>query len=215
VLIELDVATLLYDTRTAAPYGLKRLGLSAGPGLADFFRDFDGSVHALLGPFFRWRLTPEFLRTEAQYTGLGKEPQDAVPGFVPSEMHVAFPATVAKAKIEQAAEQIGRMPPGTRERNLAALRGLLADLAARHIPAVLVRFPIEPEQRQVYPPALNAEVARALDALRRGGAAPVFWDFSNDPAFVSADFRDPDHLNRAGATRLAPRLGARLDSLLQ
>ena len=204
VTVELGVVTLCYDTRFVSPDGLERLGLPVRPGLADFRERFDWSVHRLFAPFFRWRLTPLFFKEAEQLTGLGKESLTERAGYVPSDLHVAFPELVAKAKLEQAQQQIGACV--RRDANLAGLARLRDLAAGRGLKLILVRYPKEPSQRAVFPPAWQELIA---GARQRFPELP-FWDFSNDTAFVSEDFRDPDHLNRRGAARLAPLLDARL-----
>lgn len=213
VLLEFSMATLFYDTRVIAPYGLHPLGLKLWPTPGEFLTDWDGAFRRLLAPIYKWRLTPAYLETHRQILHSPQEPQDAVPGYIPSQVAVVYPDVFAKRKIAQTEEQLKKFGPEVSERNLMAVKALITELNARKTKVALVRFPNEPALRALFPAEWHEKVAAAERELR--GLAYEYWDLTNEDAFVTTDFRDPDHLNEKGATKLAELLTPKLEALLR
>lgn len=223
LLLEFDGVNIKFDTSMLDAYGLRRLGVEPELTWSHFCRDFDGSMHKILWPFFRWRLTPEFLRTEEQVIGGALEPHDLVPGFIPSKEVQAYSEVVTQSKILQADEQIATQggPDGQRgieERNYQALKRLLEILWQKQSPTLLVRFPLAPKARSLIPERIDrvAEDVRlrlGRELAPRRFAELKIIDLSRDETFVSEEFRDPDHLNERGAQRLAQILAPLFRSL--
>jgi hypothetical protein len=215
-LIEFDTATLRYDTDVFNPNGLFDLGFSRVPPLSEWATHFDRALHKALSPIFAWRLTPAFYRIETRATS-GLEPMAAVPGHVPSALVVPLPAAQAATGVTSTREELRAMGPGVYPRNLAAAEALVSVLVARGVKPVLLRFPEEPSLRAIYPKDWTELVTQSYRELAKSlpGPAPAFWDLSEDPAFLSEHFRDPDHLNQAGAEVLATTLAPRLAALLK
>lgn len=216
VLIEFDTATLRYDTDAMNPYGLADLGLSTLPTADDWLKSPNRALHKLLAPVFNWRLTPAFYALEAR-TADGIEPVAAVPGHIPSPVSLAFPDFYAENELRSTKAELAAAPASIFEANLASAAILVQALRARGVRPVLLRFPHEPSLRAIYPPQWQDFVARAYAELNRrvGGEALVFWDLSDDARFLTQHFRDPDHLNQAGATLLGELLKPRLMPLLK
>lgn len=215
--VELDVATLTYDTAAMNPYGLLDLGQRQVAPLRDWVRHFDASLHRVLAAIFNWRLTPSFAEGYAMRTIAEKEPLDAAPGFIPSTVTMAYPEFHAASDVQATTEEMAVAGEAVQQRNLDAAVALVTGLRARGVRVVLLRFPLEPALRKLYPPAWHELVqAKHLELGRRvGGAPPELWDYSRDEAFLPEEFRDSDHLNKRGAARLAAVLTPRLQALLK
>lgn len=215
--IELDVATLTYDTAAMNPYGLLDLGQRKVAPLGAWVRHFDASLHRVLAPIFNWRLTPSFVESHRGRTIAEKEPLDAAPGFIPSTVTMAYPEFHAESDVQTTKEEMAAAGEAVQRRNLDAAVALVTGLRARGVRVILLRFPLEPALRKLYPPEWHELVrGRLLELGRRvGGAEPDFWDYSGDEAFLPEEFRDSDHLNKRGAARLAAVLTPRLQALLK
>lgn len=212
LVLEFGMATLRYDMRTLEPYACYHLGLTGLPPLAYFVESFDAAVHRTLAPFFKWRLTPLFLRIHRDLTTGTLEPFDAVPGFVPTEVEYKPDGLVAERRQAKAVRQLAAQDPAVYRRNLAAGKSLIADANAKGWRVLLLRFPKAPDARPLYLKEWDEFVTDARAELERDDRKLRFeWlDLSRDERFEAPDFRDPDHLNRRGAAKLAGILAARL-----
>jgi len=101
-------------------------------------------------------------------------------------------------------------------RNEAALTETIALLRSRGTAVVLLRLPHARGYVPQRPPIVSArfgELQRIALAASRADAGIAVWDFAEHPAFAPADFCDNNHLNAAGADKLAKLLDAPLRAL--
>jgi hypothetical protein len=101
-------------------------------------------------------------------------------------------------------------------RNAAALTATIALLRSRGTAVVLLRLPHARDYVTQRPPIVSArfrELQRIAIAASRSDAGIAVWDLGEDPAFAPADFCDNNHLNAAGADKLAKLLDAPLRAL--
>lgn len=211
VIAELCVVNLKFDTMRINPKGLRDLGLDIVPTPRDFLTHFDGAVRRLLLPIFTWRLTPSFYEMHAATKAPGREPMAEVPGFVPTTVRMAYPDDFSRRRVAYFQNEMGAFRDDVVTANIEAYKNLIATLNAAGKRVVLVRFPIYQPVYHYYPANWVAEIERALSALRSDPALKFeFWD-EHDFQGLSADqFRDPEHLNAAGATVFTRHLSARL-----
>jgi hypothetical protein len=209
--LELDIVNLRFDTRALNPQGLADLGLSLAPSPRDFVTDPGGVLRRALLPVYAYRLTPAFVREARRRTDDADEPLAARPGFVPSKARLAFPREFAAARVALFRRQAvsGAAFPAAMLDDYVAM---IEDLAARRVRVLLVRFPLYEGARDLFPPDWDAEVDAAARALAARLPTGVFayWDASRFAEVASDDFRDPEHLNAAGAAKLTRALAARL-----
>ncbi len=212
LVLEFGLATLRYDTRTLEPYACYQLGLDGLPPASMFLEDFDGAVHRSLSVFFKWRLTPIFWNLHRDMMASSLEPISAKAGFIPTGVQFNGDVQVARRRQEKTVEQLKLQNPKVYARNLAAGKRLIAAANQEGIRVVLLRFPKSPEARSLYLPAWDTIVHDAMKSLGTDERHLVFSmiDLNRDERFVTADFRDPDHLNRRGAVHLAEILAPRL-----
>jgi len=212
VIAELCVVNLKFETLKINPAGLKDLGIAITPGPADFVTSFDSAVRRLLLPIFLWRLTPHFYR-ESRYSGAENlEPTAVVPGFVPSRVRMAYPEAFAKRRVAYFQHEMQAFRADIVDANIVAYRDLIATLNAAGKRVVLVRFPIYQPVYQYYPADWNAQIDRALAELRQDPALTFeFWDEHAYQGINAEEFRDPEHLNAAGAAKFTKYLADRLN----
>jgi hypothetical protein len=220
VVLELDLVSLALDARVLAPEALYPLGIAGWPTLADALASPDKALRRLLLPIFRWRLTPAYVDKHERIMHSPHEPQTTVAGHVPSDLVVGAPAFYAERKVRQGEEILAKFGEETKRTNAAALLELARAVARRGARLALLRFPLAPDLRTVYPEAWHREVARAeADLAQRlaaeGLARPVYWDLTLDERFTTPEFRDPDHLNSHGAAELARVLAPLLEGALR
>lgn len=206
--IEFGMATLYYDMQVLSPQALQPLGLDVMPAPEDFVFRFDQAVRMLLAPIFRWRLTPNFYRYARSMSFDPDEPMDQVAGHVPSRIRLAQPELYAERKVAQTREHLTRFKGDTFERNFQALLRLLSALDAKGIQVLFVRFPKERHVWPLYEQVWDQNVKDAYAAVWGAGSKRAFFDLSRDPRFETGEFRDPDHLNQAGAQKLSAYLAS-------
>ena len=217
LVLEVDVATLAFDTDQLNPYGTLDLGISRWSAPTEWARHFDRSLHRALAPEFSWRLTPGFLSLWRVRTIEGLEPLAVAAGHIPSRISVPFPELSADTEVKSTLATIAEAPPGTVTANEKALIRIVDGARAAGLKTLLLRFPLEPALRSRYPKHWDEIVFGALTTLwANGGRDGVgFLDLSRDERFVTAEFRDSDHLNQKGAEALAAILNPALDGLLK
>jgi hypothetical protein len=210
VTIEMEIVSLHYDTLRHDAKGLRDLGLDLTPGALDFLEDFDGALRRLLYPVFTWRLTPRFHALHAEKLAAPEEPTAQRAGFVPSTLSVSFAEVYARREIEKARREMQGEGEAVFARNEAALGRLIGHLNARGLVPWLVRYPLHPAARPIYPKDWNERASEVLKRLEAGHRFH-FLDLSAMEGLEDGDFRDPDHLNAAGAAKLSAHLGRLLD----
>lgn len=214
VFLEFDMATLYYDMKELAPQALQPLGLDLVPEPQDLLLHPDQSIRQLLGPIFRWRLTPQFYENAQRDDHDPEEPQGLVAGFVPSKIRLTQAPFYAERKVEQTREHLRRFSTDLFERNFKALTTLLKRLDQKGIEVIFVRFPMDRHTWPVYESEWDRNVQEAYTAVWGSVGKRDFLDLSRDPRFETREFRDPDHLNVDGARRMTAILAARIvDSL--
>ena len=212
VIAELCVVNLKFETLKINPAGLKDLGLNITPGPVDFVTDFDAAVRRLLLPVFLWRLTPEFYRETMHSAADNLEPTAAVAGYVPSLVRMAYAEDFAKRRVVYFQDKMRAFSNDVVAENIKAYRNLIASLNAEGKRVVLVRFPIYQPVYQLFPADWEAAIGQAVLELRRDpGLKFEFWDEHAYAGASAEDFRDPEHLNAAGAVKFTKFISDRLN----
>lgn len=217
VVIEVDVATLAFDTDQLNPYGTLDLGTAKIAPFPEWIWHFDRSLHRVLAAVFNWRLTPKFVALWRFRTVESLEPLNAVPGHIPSKISIPYPELSAETEVRSTLKEVSEAPDGTLGANETALVQLVKSARERGLKVLLLRFPLEPALRAQYPADWDNMTNGALTLLKAQGGfdgGVAFLDLTRDARFISNLFRDSDHLNQAGADALAPVLDAALDTLL-
>jgi hypothetical protein len=211
VIAELCVVNLKFDTMRINPKGLRDLGVDIVPGPRDFLTHFEGAVRRLLLPVFTWRLTPEFYRMNAALDAPGREPMAAVPGFVPTTVRMAFPEDFGRRRVAYFQREMQAFRDDVVAANIDAYKAMIGELNAAGKRVVLIRFPIYQPVYHLYPTDWVAEIDRTLKALRADPTLKFeFWDEHAYQGVTPELFRDPEHLNAAGAGAFTRYVAARL-----
>lgn len=91
-------------------------------------------------------------------------------------------------------------------------RKTLACARARHVATILVMPPVRDVEISSYAPGVVAEFDGWL-AREAAASGAVYLNYTNDPAFSTADFSDITHLTEAGADKFSALLGRDLARL--
>lgn len=157
------------------------------------------SVAALFPPAIRMKALLTF-DLAAQLDANGFEP--APPGVV----------TQASAEQEYAAHR-ALFDAANLEENAGELRRILGLLGRRGVRAVLVMPPVSRFYSGLVEPEVRARDLALLHALTEEFDVRLS-DYTDDPRFDDAAFRDADHLNAAGAARFSTILAEELVEVL-
>ena len=110
---------------------------------------------------------------------------------------------------ERAALRYAGYDGAFRAANRQALHDLLANATSRHLQVVLVTTPVLPAYREVCNRQMLAEHAEDIQTALSDFPAARRISYWNED-FPTAEFEDPDHLNRVGAEHLGRRIAAQV-----
>jgi hypothetical protein len=106
---------------------------------------------------------------------------------------------------------LSRISVGRPADNIDALVRLSRRLATRGIRVALMTYPQHEYYRAARPPAWDATIAEAVQAVRKSVPDVEYWDFRSQSGFSDEDFFNVDHLSDAGAFKLSSLVARRLD----
>lgn len=156
--------------------------------------------------FFSQRLTP---RAWVRQSGVERVPRG--PGFTVYTGRV----TTANNGLAKIRSHEGVLSPHSLERNLKAMRKIIAMAHARDVPVIMLTLPHDEHYTANAGPVWHASFKRIIEEARaEAGTAFTWWNYDQHPDFTDDDFNDGHHVNEQGARKLSLLLREKLEQKL-
>jgi hypothetical protein len=155
------------------------------------------------------RLTPVSLvkKLTREITAIAMKRQ-TLPGFLDSK-----DVTAPEAGVSYAGWYARTLRPDRIEVNRQSLVDMVRRLRERGIRVALLEFPQLRSYRENVPKSWRTELESTANLIQKQWPGVQVWFMSADPAFETSDFRDPGHLNTAGAIKLSKMIAPKIDAM--
>jgi hypothetical protein len=131
-----------------------------------------------------------------------------LPGYLDSK-----DVTAPEAGVSYAGWYARTLRPDRIEVNRQSLVDMVRRLRERGVRVALLEFPQLRSYRENVPKSWRTELDTTATLIQKQWPGVDVWFMSADPAFETSDFRDPGHLNTAGAIKLSKLIAPRIDAM--